>query len=331
MTINVDNDMEIILKGDQVTAIREMLRDRFFALIKMPAKKPECYKFSSSVFVGHMNRGFVNSLAIRQKGSLICFEDCEYYLVLFHSRDDDVFGPVRNNTDNKEFFDKCIEHIVFPGTEVTNPSFDEFSVFMADKEFVYITNFVEEHNIEKEKSRRFLDDYLLWSENYLNRFILNEDYLDIRIFLMRVETEGSYPEYGLYPEDIRTFDIREKITDYLKKISKECFQDESDYFLEYESQSPDIQAVYFATKFHSNPAWSLDPESNFVFRICAFVLPGTISPKKSKKLPLKKKTSNSDTGSEYVIDSIHCNSDICYDLSEFKELIHGLYYDVFLA
>ena len=228
--------------------------------------------------------------------------------------------------------DKVIKQIIFPGTEVKYPSFDEITAFMADKEFVWLTNYVEEHNMERAKSKHFLNDCLIFRENYETRKnLLYDELLDIRIFLTRVETEGSYPKYGLYPEDIRTFDIREKITDYLKKISKECFLDESDCFLEYESQSPDIQAVYFATKFHSNPAWSLDPVNIFNFRISAFVLPGTISPKKATELPLNKKTLKSDAGSEYVIDSIHINSDICYDLSEFKELIHGLYYDVFLA
>ena len=41
MAIIKDNDMEIILKGNQDEAIRKMLKDRLFCLIKMPAKKPE--------------------------------------------------------------------------------------------------------------------------------------------------------------------------------------------------------------------------------------------------------------------------------------------------
>ena len=41
MAIICDNDMEIILKGSSEEVIRKMLKDRLFALIKMPAKKPE--------------------------------------------------------------------------------------------------------------------------------------------------------------------------------------------------------------------------------------------------------------------------------------------------
>ena len=60
------------------------------------------------------------------------------------------------------------------------------------------------------------------------------------------------------------------------------------------------------------------------------MLPGTVSPKKAKKMPLKKKTMKTDCGSEYVIDSIHLNSNICFDLAEFKDLLKGLFYEVFM-
>ena len=42
-----DNDMEITVKGNHEEAIRELLKDRLFCLVKMPAKKPE--KHSSKV------------------------------------------------------------------------------------------------------------------------------------------------------------------------------------------------------------------------------------------------------------------------------------------
>lgn len=332
MAIINDNDMEIILNGDQETAIHEILRDRFFALLKMPVKKPERHtsKCSSSVFVGHMNNLLIDSLAIRKKNSKILFEDCEYYLSLYRSRGNEVFEPGESYKDSKEIFDRNIKRIAFTGTEVTYPTVDELLVFLADKEMVCITNYIEDHNMEMVKSRHFLDDYLLMRENYKTQFFRHDDYLDIRVFLTRIEDEASYTEYGLYPEDIRQFDVRKKLADYLKKISKESFCDKSDYYFEYESQSPEIQAAYFATRFHSNPAWDANPVNIFDFRISAFVLPGTISPKKAKKLPLKKKTKKTDSNSEYVIDSIHLNSNICYDLDEIKDLIKGVYYEVFM-
>ena len=84
-----DNDMEIILKGNQEKVIRKMLDDRCFCLIKMPAEKPErCIsRFSSSVFVGHMNSyGITRSFSIRRTGSKMPYENCEYYLSIYEKR-----------------------------------------------------------------------------------------------------------------------------------------------------------------------------------------------------------------------------------------------------
>jgi len=54
----VNHDMELILKGDQKAALRQMVENRLFALIKLPSKKPDRYisKYSSSVFFARMNR-----------------------------------------------------------------------------------------------------------------------------------------------------------------------------------------------------------------------------------------------------------------------------------
>ncbi len=330
MAIINDNDMEIILKGDQETAIREMLRDRFFALLKMPMKKPERHTspVSSSVFVAHMNCMLNVTCAIRKRNALTLFENCEYYLSMYHKRGNKSYKTGGSKTD-KEIFDHSIERTSFPETEVTYPSVDELLNFMADKELVYITNYIEHHNMEIVKTKHFLNDYLLMRENYDEQYFRHDDYHDIRLFLIRVEDDGANSEHGLYPEDIRRFDVKDKIINRLSKISKECFCDKSDYYFEYESQSQDIQAVYFATMFHSNPDWDENPVNLFNMRMCAFVLPGTISSKKAKKMPLKKKTVKTDCGSEYVIDSIHLNSNICFDMAEFNDLIKGLFYEVF--
>lgn len=331
MAIINDNDMEIILKGDQETAIREMLRDRLFALLKMPVKKPERHTspVSSSVFVAHMNCMLNVTCAIRKRNTLTLFENCEYYLSMYHKRGNKSYKTGGSKTD-KEVFDHSIERTSFPGTEVTYPSVDEFLNFMADKELVYITNYIEHHNMEIVKTKHFLNDYLLMRENYDEQYFRHDDYHDIRLFLIRVEDDGANSEHGLYPEDIRRFDVKDKIINRLSKISKECFCDKSDYYFEYEAQSQDIQAVYFVTMFHSNPDWDENPVNLFNMRMCAFVLPGTISSKKAKKMPLKKKTVKTDCGSEYVIDSIHLNSNICFDMAEFNDLIKGLFYEAFL-
>ena len=90
MAIICDNDMEIILKGSAEEVIRKMLKDRLFALIKMPAKKPEKYtsEFTSSVFVGFIGN-YNRTFAIRPEGTKTVYEDCEYYLMMFYKRGTD--------------------------------------------------------------------------------------------------------------------------------------------------------------------------------------------------------------------------------------------------
>ena len=252
-----------------------------------------------------------------------------YLASMYHKRGNKSYETGGSKND-KEIFDHSIERTAFPGTEVTYPSVDELLTFMADKELVFITNYIEHHNMEIVKSKHFLNDYLLMRENYDEQYFRHDDYHDIRLFMTKVEDDGANSEHGLYPEDIRRFDVKDKIINRLSKISKESFCDKSDYYFEYESQSQDIQAVYFVTRYHSNPAWDANPVNLFNMRMCAFVLPGTISSKKAKKMPLKKKTVKTDCGSEYVIDSIHLNSNICFDMAEFNDLINGLFYEVFL-
>jgi hypothetical protein len=48
-------------------------------------------------------------------------------------------------------------------------------------------------------------------------------------------------------------------------------------------------------------------------------------------LPKKKIVRDNSDGAKYAIDSIHFNSDICFDIEELNDLIDGHYYDISLA
>ena len=78
-------DNLISVKGNHEEAIRELLKDRLFCLVKMPAKKPEKHssKVSSSVFVSFMN-GMIRTFAIREVDSKAKYEGCEYYLSVYY-------------------------------------------------------------------------------------------------------------------------------------------------------------------------------------------------------------------------------------------------------
>ena len=319
MAIINDNDMEIILKGNQDEAIRKMLKDRLFCLIKMPAKKPEriTSPCSSSVFVGHLNNWTFRSFAIRKDGRKTLYSDCEYYLSIYEKRgtDEELSG----------YFEKGIERIKEHTISITNPSVDELLSFLKDQELVLITNYMHYGNFESFKAENFLSELLLLWKDSESKFFRREEFCDIRVYLSRVEEDGAYPEYGLYNEDVREFDIRERIVNMLLKSCKEDYGDDMFYSVEYEAQSEGVQAAYFATRFHSNTCWDADPVNIVNVRISAFVLPGTTSLRKAKKLPMKKMTQNETSGSKYMIDCIHCNSDVFADMEEFKEYIDSYF------
>ena len=320
MAIINDNDMEIILKGNQEETIRKMLKDRLFCLIKMPAKKPEriTSPYSSSVFVGCLNGFPFRSFAIREDASKKLYSDCEYYLSICEKRETDE--------EMSGYFERGIERIKEYTISITYPSVDELLLFLKDLELVLITNYMHYGNFESLKAEDFLSKMLLLWKDSESKFFRREEFCDIRVYLSRVEEDGVYPEYGLYNEDVRSFDIRERIVNILLKSCKEEYGDEMFYSVEYEAQSEGVQAAYFATRFHSNTCWDADPVNIVNARISAFVLPGTTSPRKAKKLPMKKMTQNKNSGSKYMIDCIHCNSDVFADMGEFKE-----YIDIYFA
>ena len=292
-----------------------MLDNRLFCLIKMPVEKPKAMisVCSSSVFVGRMNSGFDRTFAVRIDGSKTIYGDCEYYLSVYYQRGTD--------DENKGYFERSLERRKPHCISITYPSLDELMSFLAGKELVLITNWMNYGNMESYKVEDFLKNLLFIWKECGSKYIRKDEFCDIRVFLTRVEDETSYPEYGLYCDDVRKFDIRHRIVDQFHKKSKEFYGDENYYSAEFDTQTDEIQAAYFLTRFHSNTAWDADPVNIVNARISAFVLPGTISPRKAKKLPLKKKTRNEVSGAEYKIESIHCNSDIFPDFDEFKKYI----------
>ena len=319
MAIICDNDMEIILKGSKEEVIRKMLNDRLFCLIRMPIKKPDKYisKVSSSVFVSHMNDlHLTRSFAIRNSGSKVLYGDCEYYLCINLKRGCD---------EEKKYYQRALDRIIRYVGSITYPSIDEIIEFLGDKELVLITCYMHFGNFEQLKVNDFLDKILLlWKESG-SKFIRRDETCDIRVYLRRIEGCGASSNDEFYPEDIRDFDIRKKVVNILKEYSKKFYFDEEYYSAEYETQAKDIQAAYFVTRFCSNNQWEAHPVNIVNARISAFVLPGMVSPKEAKNFPRKRITKKKTSEEEYVIDSIHCNSDIFYDFAEFDDFMGSFF------
>ena len=321
MAIINNNDMEIILKGSKEEVIRKMLQNRLYCRISLPIKKPDkiISKYSSTVFVSNMNRHcLTRSFAIRTVGTNALYEDCENYLCIYHKRG--------CNEENKKYFDRATNRIIRHGGKIIYQSIDETISFLKDKELVLITTYMHYGNFEQLKVRDFLEDIiLLWKESG-SKFIRRDENCDIRIYLRPINDDNCTSDNGLCLEDIRDFDIRKKVVNILKEHSKKYFSDANYYSAEYETQTKNIQAAYFVTRFHSNTQWEADPVCIVTVRLSAFVLPGMVSNIEASVIPQKKKTRKLSSGTDYIIDSIHFNSDIFYDFSEFDSFIDTYMY-----
>ena len=213
-TIITDNDTEIILRGNQEGVIRKMLDNRLFCLIKLPVEKPKkmTSDFSSSVFVGNMNIGMNRAFAIRNAGSKTIYGDCEYYLSIFYRRGTD--------DESEEYFKHELEWRKEYYLSVTYPSLDELMTFLDGKELVLITNWMNYGNMEAYKVNDFMKSLLFVWKECGSDYIRKDEFCDIRVYLTRVDDEDYYPEYGLYCDDVREFDIRKRIVDQFFQRSK---------------------------------------------------------------------------------------------------------------
>lgn len=323
MAVICDNDMEVILRGDSKETILKMLDNRLFALIKMPKKKPEknSSSFSSSVFVGFMNGFFLRSFAIRFAGTDTLYEDCEYYLTMHYQRGTDE--------ESKGYFRRSLEEKKKAAIAVTYPTLNELVEYLKDKDLVLITNYMHYGNFESLKVKDFLKKIVfLWKDSE-SEFIRRDEFCDVRIYLTRLDGSTNQ-DNSFHTEDIRNYDIRKRIIDLIEKISKKYFSDEEEYSklyysAEFETQEKDIQAAYCITRFHSNLNWDANPVNIVTSRISAFNMPGIVSPEKIVNLSADKKTKNNINGEEYMIDSIHFNSDIFNDLTEFEEYLDSYF------
>ena len=308
-----DNDMEVIMKANQENVIRKMLNDRLYCLIKLPPNKPDKIvgKLSSSIFVSNMNNFFARSLAIRDVGSKSLYEECEYYLCMYHSRG--------IHEENKKIFQtKPSEKILLFG-EFSYPSVEELLDFLKGKEFVLITNYMYFGNMEAIKSEDFLKDILLIWENRKNEFIRREEKCEVRIYLNEIDNGCSDKSNVMCPMDVRKLKFEQHALRILGEKSKKYYPDEY-YSVEYETQSETVQSGNFITRFHSNIYWEADPINYIYVRVSAYVLAGKVPVDILKNTPKKQITSDND-GKKYVIDSIHFNSDIFSDIAEFDKFI----------
>lgn len=318
-----DNDMEIIMNASDAITLRKMLRNRVFCLIEMPIEKPQkiVNSFSSSIFVSFINRApLFRTFAIRGAGTDAKYSECQYYLAVYFERG---LGD-----EQKNILEQGLERKREWCTSITYPTIDELIAFLQGKELFLITCYMYYGNMESLKVADFLNKLLLLREDSEAHFIMRDEMCDIKVYLSSLSDKHLSTQPRLNSEDIRKFDIGRRIVGMLKEKSRKYYSGEDYYSTEYEVRTPEIQASYFITRFHSNHEWNADPVNIVNSRISVYILPGVASidcdncTSQNLVRDLKSRT-------EYLIDSIYCNSDSFYSLEEFEKYIDS-YFEYFM-
>ena len=335
MAIISDKNMEMVINGNQTDVFREILKDRLFFIGKMTADN----QWNWHGVFAHPRTSYVIVLAIRNAGEKTRFENCKCYLCLNRCRNAD-------KEDESDFIEKS-DNAQKKGWSVDFMSVQEMQEYLQDKELVFRNGAGIAWGIggnQEEEKRKFIENELLIvrDKSYKEQ-MLYDVFHDVKIFLTKV-ADGNENSKEFHTEKASDFDIIPRIMDVLKTEYKESstfFEDEDckgepitypdDFCVEFESSSDEVQASYFITRYHSNPAWNLDPVNVLCYRFAVFVLPGSITKEDVSGLPEDKLTTRKADGSVYRIDALLQNGDILFDIAEFAELVGGLFCEISMA
>ncbi len=290
-----DYRMTIKMPGDQENLIRKLLENRNYGIFSVNSGKNESY-----------TPYFKSSCRIIDKGN----DDNDgktKYLCL---------SPVREYAED---LDRLHEYKKYFLRNYNSPSVEAVLASLRDKVLSFSTSYYGGGSGDNEHiiNRDFIENILLLHDGN-GEFRLSDEYFDIKIYLKAIQDTEPEHKY-LRPVDIRHFNINSRI---LKLLERTSYKFDNDAMIaEYVAESDKIQAQYFVTKFHSNRSWDKDPVCIHVYRISAFLLPGIVPYGEVNELSKAKTAIHINDGTRYMVDSLHFNNDICFDLCEFKELI----------
>ena len=307
--INDFDDLRFVIRDLSEETIRRMVADREFAVIKVA---PEAYNDQKK-----------HSYAKWDLNEIVLSAVHEHYTLEI-----DCGGMSKVKTCLWIKSSSSIKHREIEGVEITYPSIDELIRMLRGKRIIFSVH----HYVEECSAEEFVNKEL--HECVFNLYKKGEYYLknrvfDIRIFLQEVSDAGTPRSRFIDPIDVRNLDINGKMLSVLEKKSNAFYDDA--WTIKYESESPELKAQYFLSKFHSNRNWAADPLCIMNCRATAYVLPCVMSKYESDDIPKDRIAFDYVSGTKYVIDSIHVNSDICFSLSEFEKpfgwFIHSIAHD----
>ncbi len=223
------------------------------------------------------------------------------------------------------------------GISIQYLSVEELIAMVLGKRLIYHAEYFQDHYCVESVINRKMQEHIFrlreeeeqeeeLEEELDEVYYLYDSFFSVEVFLQKTSDDGAEEQEFLQPADVRDFDINEKILSTLKKGSNSFYDDAMT--INYASVSDQLQAQYFLSKFHSNREWELDPVCILNYRISAFILPHSISKERVSDFPQDRIAYNIKDKTKYVIDSIHVDSDICFSLSEFNELIKRFMYNI---
>ena len=303
--INCYDDINMIISGIGEDDIRRLVSGRELAVIKINAdflKKPRLSrKYHPLNLLGvHFD---TYTLQVDEKDN----SGCRTYLFIK---------------------DKLPKFKQVDGIDISYPSIDELVSMLLGKRLIYYNRFAEDHcNVEDTVNRHMQDDVF----NLINEdeYYLYREFFHVQVFLQRVSEIDAEEHTAMTPSDVRNYDITSKLLSKLTEGSNTFYNDA--ITIRYEIEAENLRAQYFLAKFHCNREWDMDPVCVLNFRISSFILPGIFPVEKAYELPKDKIAYDINTGTKYVVDSIHIDSDICFDISEFNEWLKTYIYNISLA
>ena len=218
------------------------------------------------------------------------------------------------------------------GVSIQYLSIEELIPMVLGKRLIYHTEYVEDHCCVESDINRKIQEHIFRlreEEEQDGVYYLYDSFFSVEVFLQKISDDDAGEQEFLQPADVRDFDINKKILSTLKKGSNSFYHDAMT--VNYASVSDQLQAQYFLAKFHSNREWELDPVCILNYRISTFILPHSILKERAADFPEERIAYDIKNKTRYVIDSIHLDSDICFSLSEFNELIKRFMYNISLA
>lgn len=301
-------EQEIIMKGDQTVTIRRMLKDKQFAVVKLPDIEG---KYPYQVWIYG-----VSICAIREQGSDTPYRQCNRYLCIDDKKEE---GEDNGKDDFKERLEFVFRYSEMPDPDaepdMEYPDLDDFLTSMADKELVFGGYYTDDGGDTEYVYRKFFFDMNLKLRTSSYRPVYNVLY-DIRFYLT---SAGENEQSGMVSEDIRNLDVNSAMLEYMNERTKGyCYNNPRDFSLVFEAQSEMAQSSCFLRCFYGCYDDDEHPTGILCYRFSAFVLPGKAS---KDALTDDKCVVNTKDGTKYLMDQIQINSEICRSISELKDWI----------